>query len=152
MSGNLYRDIYRTTSIRLQGWDYAQSAAYFVTICTKNKFSYFGSCIDGKVLLSDKGKLAVLYWNQIPFHFPFIQLGEYCCMPNHMHGIIIINKPDESDRGSVNETRQCLVSTENIGKKRFQNQGKQTLSSIIGSYKSIVTKHCRMIDGDFNWR
>ncbi len=147
MFKDLYRDTYRTSSIRLQEWDYAQNAAYFITICTKQKFPYFGSCNEGEVILSDKGKLAVLYWNQITVHFPFIQLGEYCCMPNHMHGIIIINKSDDDSK-----TRQCLVSTEKMGEKRFQNQGKQTVSSIVGSYKSIVTKQCRMIDGDFNWQ
>lgn len=39
-----------------------------------------------------------------------------------------------------------------IGQKRFQNQGKHTLSSIIGSYKSVVTKHAHKIHADFAWQ
>lgn len=39
-----------------------------------------------------------------------------------------------------------------IGKKRFQNQGKNTLSSIIGSYKSAVTKHTHRLGFDFDWQ
>src|SRR5690606_41778829 len=31
------------------------------------------------------------------------------------------------------------------GQKRYQNQGKNTVSSIIGSYKSAVTKNCNRL-------
>ncbi len=39
-----------------------------------------------------------------------------------------------------------------IGQKRFQNQGKNTISSIIGSYKSAVTKHARRLGYEFAWQ
>ncbi len=39
-----------------------------------------------------------------------------------------------------------------IGQKRFQNQGKNTLPSIIGSYKSVVTKHARRLGFEFFWQ
>jgi putative transposase len=38
------------------------------------------------------------------------------------------------------------------GQKRFQNQGKNTLSSILGSYKSVVTKNAREIHAGFAWQ
>jgi hypothetical protein len=38
------------------------------------------------------------------------------------------------------------------GQKRFRNPGKNTLSSIIGSYKSIVTRHARKIIPEFGWQ
>ena len=55
------------------------------------------------------------------------------------------------------ETRHCLVSTlkpfnTTIGQSRFQNQGKNTISSIVGSYKSIVTKMSRQINPNFAWQ
>jgi len=77
------------------------------------------------------------------------------------------------DGGGVHvETRQCLVSTINInnataannvkqttapppltpGQKRFQNQGKNTLSSIIGAYKSVVTTKAHPINAGFGWQ
>ena len=64
-----------------------------------------------------------------------------------MHGIVVIDKPDD---GRTVETRQCLVST--IGRNRVRNQGKHTLSSIIGSYKSIVTRNARKVYPDFAWQ
>jgi len=39
-----------------------------------------------------------------------------------------------------------------IGQKRFQNQGKNTVSSIIGSYKSAVTKHAHRLGYNFAWQ
>ena len=38
------------------------------------------------------------------------------------------------------------------GQQRFQNQGKNTVSSIIGSYKSAVSKHAHRLEFDFNWQ
>ncbi len=37
-----YKNKYRIESARLQTWDYSWSAAYFITICTKKHFHYFG--------------------------------------------------------------------------------------------------------------
>lgn len=99
--------------------------------------------------LNDVGKLAEQYWLEIPNHFPFIELGNFVMMPNHVHGILIIDKPDDGDGV---ETRQCLVSTESPGQQRFQNQGKNTISSIVGSYKSVVSKNAHLINPVFGWQ
>ena len=91
-------------------------------------------------------------------------------MPNHIHGILILDKPfdsntnnddDNNDDNDV-ETRHALSlptiqSPMSHAQKRFQNQGKNTVSSIIGSYKSAVTKHCNRLglkyDGQpFGWQ
>ncbi|MDE5422916.1 hypothetical protein L3073_11910 [Ancylomarina sp. DW003] len=46
--------------------------------------------------LSAIGKQANLYWNEIPKHFPHTELGEFIIMPNHIHGIIGINKKNKN--------------------------------------------------------
>jgi hypothetical protein len=100
--------------------------------------------------LSEIGKLAAQFWYEIPNHFSMVELGNFVVMPNHVHGILIIDK--KNDEPFV-ETRQCLVSNIEtnsiIGSSRFQNQGKNTISSIVGSYKSIVTKMSRQINPNF---
>ena len=101
---SLYKDKYRVESIRLKNWDYTFNGYYFITICTKNKECYFGEIIDDKMILSEIGKIAHKYWQEIPKHFPFAQLDKFVIMPNHMHGIIII------DNGNV-ETPKLGVST-----------------------------------------
>ncbi|MDJ0898934.1 MAG: hypothetical protein QNJ55_08980 [Xenococcus sp. MO_188.B8] len=80
-------------------------------------------------------------------------------MPNHIHGILILNNPHNPGRDVA-----CYVSTTNNGTdsanpntrlivcNRFQNQGKNTISSIVGRYKSAVTKYARRLGFDFYWQ
>ncbi|MDD5570955.1 MAG: hypothetical protein PHD97_07335 [Bacteroidales bacterium] len=163
-----FKSIYRIESTRLPNWDYSRNGDYFVTICTGGRNYYFGDIENGKMKLSETGEIADRLWLEITKHFLFIELDEYVIMPNHVHGIIKIN--NKNDDFSV-ETGQCPVSTtdadehsvlkfdlKNINnynipsKKRFRNQGKNTLSSIIGSYKSAVSKYARNIKPDFYWQ
>ena len=196
-----YANKYRIESTRLQNWDYGWNAAYYVTICTLGRKHFFGNIHHGDMYLSKAGLCAKNFWFEIPDHFSFVRLGAYVVMPNHIHGIVIIDKPfgfDDANDGNV-ETRQCLVSTppaqsiptahtqsippatananptpttnanppdtpnpqkpakflnirETIGQKRFQNQGKNTLSSIVGSYKSVVTINARKTIPGFGWQ
>ncbi|MDP2889248.1 MAG: hypothetical protein Q8P34_09845 [Bacteroidota bacterium] len=90
-----FQNKYRIPSARLQNWDYGWNAAYFITICTQNRECYFGKIVDDQMILSEIGTIVQQYWNAIPTHFPFVELGEFVVMPNHIHGIIIINKPDD---------------------------------------------------------
>ncbi|HSO88281.1 MAG TPA: hypothetical protein VLQ91_17135, partial [Draconibacterium sp.] len=83
----------------MKNWDYGSNAIYFVTICTQNREHYFGEIADGQMNLSETGKMANVFWFEIPNHFPFVKLGEFVVMPNHVHGIIIIDKPN--DDGAV---------------------------------------------------
>lgn len=150
---NKFKNKYRISSARLQTWDYSNNGAYFITICTQNRHHFFGNINNGIMQLSEIGKLAEQFWYEIPNNFPMVELGNFVVMPNHVHGILIIDKPNDE---SFVETRQCLVSTVEtnsiIGSSRFQNQGKNTISSIVGSYKSIVTKMSRQINPNFAWQ
>ncbi len=40
--------------------------------------------------LNKYGEIAKQCWNEIPDHFPNVQLDEFVIMPNHIHGIIVI--------------------------------------------------------------
>ena len=77
-------------SPRLQGYDYAQSGAYFVTICTHQRQNIFGDIINGTMVLSDLGQIASLRWESIPQHYPDLELDAFVIMPNHIHGIVCI--------------------------------------------------------------
>ena len=84
-------DKHHRRSIRLQGYDYSQPGIYFITICTKNHECLFGEILNGEMRLNDFGKIAHQCWLEIPNHFPHIQLDEFVIMPDHIHGIIILN-------------------------------------------------------------
>jgi putative transposase len=94
-----FKNKYRISSARLQTWDYGSNGSYFVTICTYKRICYFGRIESGIMQLSDLGNIAQKCWQEIPNHFPFVELSEFVVMPNHVHGIITIMKPhQESDR------------------------------------------------------
>jgi putative transposase len=75
-------------SIRLQEYDYSQSGAYFITVCTHNKECLFGVIADGEMLLNDAGRMIEKWFYELPRKFDGIVLGEYIIMPNHVHYII----------------------------------------------------------------
>ncbi len=78
-------------SPRLQGYDYSQSGAYFVTICTHQRQYIFGTIQDGNMILNDYGNIATERWYAIPDHYPDLELDAFIVMPNHVHGIICLD-------------------------------------------------------------
>jgi REP element-mobilizing transposase RayT len=87
-----FQSKYKIKSTRLENYDYTQNGLYFVTICTKDREELFGEVIDGKMVLNSVGKITNQFWQEIPRHFPFVNLDEFVLMPNHVHGILEINK------------------------------------------------------------
>ncbi|MBR0573503.1 MULTISPECIES: transposase [Pasteurellaceae] len=150
MQKELYKNLYKTQSIRLKDWDYRMNAAYFVTICTKDKAHYFGRIEDSKMIYSSMGIIADVLWCEIKNHNKNIELSDFIIMPNHIHGILILQNEYIDDE--MMETGHALSLQKTIGKNRFQNIGKNSLSSIIGSYKSAVTKHTNRLGLEFAWQ
>jgi REP element-mobilizing transposase RayT len=133
---SLFKNKFRIESARWQEWDYRNEGAYFITICTGQRICYFGECNNGKMDLTEAGGIAEENWTAIPDHFQHVSLGEYQVMPNHVHGIIIINDPPV-------ETLQCNVST---GGNEFMSEispKSGSVSAIIRSYKSACSKTIR---------
>jgi REP element-mobilizing transposase RayT len=139
---------FKHKQIRLYNWDYRWAASYFVTICTKNREHYFGSVKDKRMVLSNIGIIADILWHETKHHVNHIELGSFVVMPNHVHGIVIIKNDFSSDTGRTLNLNENKIT----GQNRFQNIGKRSLSSIIGSYKSAVSKHCNRLGLDFAWQ
>ncbi len=78
-------------SIRLKGYDYSQAEAYFVTIVTYRREYLFGDVVGGEMRGNTLGKIVQECWNEIPAHFPNVEVDAFVAMPNHVHGIIIIH-------------------------------------------------------------
>ncbi|MBK7849604.1 MAG: transposase [Bacteroidetes bacterium] len=117
-----FRNKYRSESARLKNWDYGSNGAYFITICTKNREHFFGE-IDPEtqtMQLNQIGKLAEQFWLEIPVHFPFVELGEFVVMPNHTHGVLIIDKNETNGFG-------------NDGKLGYSNTDRNVGDDIVGT-------------------
>lgn len=80
------------SSIRLPDYDYSRPGAYYITVCAKNGQYLFGEIDNGKMLLNKAGKMVEASWKAIPDRFSFAGLDEFVVMPNHLHGIIILNQ------------------------------------------------------------
>ena len=117
--------------------------------------------------LSKIGEYATECWRKIPDHFPYFYLDAFVVMPNHVHGLVLIEKPfTDNSRGSdIVETRHALSLRQTNSAKsqkletgshpphfRFRNQGKNTISAMVGSFKSAVTKLCNENKLPFGWQ
>lgn len=144
-------------SIRLKGYDYSQTGAYFVTAVTWQRQCLFGDVINGEVRLSKLGKIVEWEWLELPKRLSYISLGAYVVMPDHFHGILYIHK------NVVGATRQGqtvsqlgtepkqTITKEGIGGSPQRQKGMisplrpngpkpSSLGAILAQFKSRVTK------------
>lgn len=149
---------YRIPSARWAAWDYGSNAAYFITICTDQRTHDFGNIQNGVVQYSPLGQAAADCWIAIPQHFPFVVLDGFVIMPNHVHGIIIIDKPENG--AGVQMQNDAIVQTQNFASlshhpqypgNKFGPQS-QNLASIVRGYKIGVTKFARQNNIPFTWQ
>ena len=129
------RDKHHRHSIRLKDYDYSRAGAYFVTICTKDRECLFGDICDNNLHYNDHGQIAYEFWSKIPEHFSNAELDGFIVMPNHIHGIVVIG---DDGRGLA-----CHAPTN----RKFAKPISNSLSTIIGSFKSAVTKQINQIRG-----
>ncbi|MGA7160277.1 MAG: transposase [Bacteroidota bacterium] len=113
----------RYKQYRLPSFNYASSASYFVTICTKNRQHYFGSISNGGTDLSNIGKIVRECLCGLSDKLSYVTVDEFVIMPNHLHMIVLINNPEEN---------------RSLKTKEFQ-PAKRSLSLVIRNFKSAVT-------------
>ena len=87
----LFRNKYRVESARLPGWDYSQNGIYFVTVCTHNRELLFGQIENEGMTLNPYGYIVEQCWFDLPNHYSNLVLDAFVVMPNHIHGILIID-------------------------------------------------------------
>lgn len=126
-------------SIRLKNYDYAQEGWYFVTICTKNRIHLFGKISNRQMKLNDQGKIVSGKWNEIPQHYPNVELDEFIVMPNHIHGILHITYTVGVQNVEPLQNVESLQNRVN----RYQHIIPGSVGSIIRGFKIGVTKWFR---------
>ena len=92
-------------------------------------------------------------WNEIPQHYPFVLLDEFIIMPNHIHGIIIINKNDVEthDYASHNNKTDNCPSLQQWQENKFGVQSKN-IPAIIRGFKSSVKRFANLNNIEFEWQ
>ncbi|MDJ0795531.1 MAG: transposase [Calothrix sp. MO_167.B12] len=160
-------------SIRLKDYDYSQPGIYFVTICSYKWQCWFGEIQNGQMHLNHIGKIVADEWLRSSEIRPNFQLDEWIVMPNHLHGIVIIQDAgnmdvrgvgDKNIQGARNAPLQqkpnSLSSIQDagnmdvrgVGDKNIQGarnvplqQKPNSLSSFIAGFKSAVTKRVNVL-------
>jgi len=102
---------YLRKSIRLPGYDYSTPAWYFVTICIKSRLPLLGVVRDGEMRPNAAGEMVRLWWEKLPTKFQHTDLDMFVIMPNHVHGIVIINDPLLIDPHSESTVVSSSLST-----------------------------------------
>jgi len=133
-------------SVRLFGWDYSQSALYYITIVSKDREPDFGKIVNNTIQLSPLGIAVETCWKQIPEHHAGVSLDQYVIMPNHLHGIVIVGNGIYPGRDV-----QLNVPTKTIPHRLSPVKG--SLSVIVRTFKAAVTTWARRNGhGYFAWQ
>ncbi len=148
-----FRGKYRIESPRLKNWDYGWDGSYFVTICTKDRYCFFGHIQDGQFIANSMGEIAGKYWMEMPDHYSFVELDEFVVMPNHVHGILWINRKDAINQADAIDAMNRVSTTTGGGVTGKHNPMLQdNLSRVMRWYKGRVSFECRKINIDFGWQ
>jgi len=129
MSGN-------RRSIRLRGYDYTRPAAYFLTLCVKNRECLFGEIAAGVMRLNEYGLIVAEKWRWMQTQFRYVQMDAYVVMPDHFHGILRII--DDHRRGDSR-----IAPT--IVRPMVSNGETKTLGRLVGAFKTVTTKHINIV-------
>ncbi len=146
--------------LRYKDFDYSNPGYYFITICSDDKEEIFGRIEKGKMILSEYGWIVDKCWNLIPEHFTNVELDQFQIMPNHLHGIIIINPvgdgspiPYKGKQNNMSPIHDKIAIENEINSEKINvrdgkpvpNVKNSRLSDIVAYFKYMATKEVNLI-------
>jgi putative transposase len=135
--------IHHRRSIRLKGYDYTQSGAYYITVVTYQRQYFFGEVVNGEMRLNELGQIAHNEWFKTAALRSYVKLyeDEFVVMPNHVHGILWIENNDGGDNPAIVGARRRHAPTERRVPtvEQFGIPVSNSIPTIVRAYKSAVT-------------
>ena len=152
-------------SIRLPDYDYAQSGAYFVTLCAHKRECLFGEVVADAMILSPIGQVVSDTWLALPMHFENIALDAFVVMPNHFHSIVQIvadaAKQDAPEHGTQSGSLAAVVQNFKSVSTRKINQMRELSGRtvwqrnfherIIRNQRELDAKRQYVADNPLQW-
>jgi len=126
-------------SIRLDGYDYAESGAYFVTICTQDHLCLFGEIIDGDMRMTNPGDMVQAVWDELPSHYPGVSTDAFVVMPNHIHGIIMLASVGAGPRACPGSARSKEGQPQGVAPTRGGAPA-MSLGDVVARFKTLTTR------------
>lgn len=142
----MFLNQHRRRSIRLREYNYGQAGWYYVTVCAYGRQPLFGRIENGRVVLNELGWVVREEWLNTPRLRPNVALDYFIIMPDHLHGIIVIDncrgdamhRPGQSFGQSSGDHDRA---TQRVAPTLQSN----TIGSIVGQFKSVVTKRINQL-------
>lgn len=145
--------VHHRRSIRLQGYDYSQAGAYFVTIVTWQRQFLFGEIVNNEMELSSYGEIVQKWWGEIPIHFPNVETGAFVIMPNHVHGIIFIlerrgtvSVPEDNDAKEIFQDNKTSPNLQGGETPPLHVIRVPTLGQVVAYFKYQSTKEINTVE------
>ncbi|MGA7829147.1 MAG: transposase [Geobacteraceae bacterium] len=156
-------DIHHRRSVRLKGYDYAATGAYFITICAHERESLFGEVIEGGMMLNAVGSAVVTCWQNTSGHFSNVEMDTFVVMPNHFHAVLKITDSTVGAKQGVSASPgfECISEYErgdfvkggNKGEAgescasplRPQGTQRGSLGAIVQNFKSVSTRKINVL-------
>jgi REP element-mobilizing transposase RayT len=114
----------RRRGLRLANHDYSSAGAYFVTVCAQERGEVFGSLVLGRMRPNEAGEMVDEEWLSLARRFEALHLDSFVLMPDHVHGIVIVE-------GILRQ-----ATARNIGARVSQPV---TLGHVVSAFKSATT-------------
>jgi REP element-mobilizing transposase RayT len=143
---------FRRYSIRLPSYDYHQTGFYFVTICTQDRKCLLSSVIQREMYLNDVGSIVQSVWSSLPGRFEHVRLDQYCVMPNHLHGIVVLEEFSSVSLGNILRAFKAAATHQirATGKKAFAWQS-DYYEHIVRNEKDLTRIRQYILDNPARW-
>ncbi len=130
-------------SIRLKGFDYTSAGAYFLTICVQQGQCTLGEINGGEMHPSIFGRIAAECWDDLPNHYPHLILDAFVVMPNHVHGILVL---DDISVGADFKPASTTDSPDTVGAglKPAPTQ-RHALPEIVRAFKTFSARRINVM-------
>ncbi len=116
----------------MKKYDYSQEGGYFVTVCTQGRECLFGEINDGEMVLNEHGLMVAEEWQRAGIVRRGIGIDVFIVMPNHFHGIIMIDRRGEA-------VPRPKMAGELRARHRLAPTG-GVLGNIVGQFKSMTAR------------
>ena len=112
-------------AIRLRGRNYTADGAYFVTLCAVEGAPVFSTREGDGIALSPIGAVVADAWRWLSTQYPYVTLDEWCVMPDHLHGIVVLG-----------------AARQEVGAREGR---RKSLGELIGAFKTVSTKRINLL-------
>ncbi len=127
-----------------------------MTVVTKERTMLFGDISDGVMVLNPASDIVKGVWLWLAEQYPYVVLDEFCVMPNHFHGILMIDAVGavhdhggtvHDDGGAVHDHGGTVRDDGGtVHEPPLQPSGRvKPLGGLIGAFKTVSTKQINLL-------